>query len=89
MVLPDAPTSRSSVLIAAEWWRSGTSIEVVPSVECAVSKEAIGAAVQTIGAASCYSVDYTSRRFAILGGIVAGNDRKLGYSVYAKVGANH
>src|SRR6266478_3146069 len=88
MVPADGTAERSAELIALERRDLGT-IEKPPGIQRAVAQEFVSGAMNLIGARASDSVYDSSRRLAVLGRVVAGQDRKLLNSVYAEVSAKY
>ena len=63
------------------------SHEEVSGIQSAVPQEPEGATMQVIGPGFIYSVDYTSRGSAVLGGVLIGQNSEFLDSVYTQIDA--
>src|SRR5438132_9080049 len=87
-ILQDWSADRSSKLVALEG-RNTTHIEEVPGVEFAITKKLVHTAVNLICPRARNGVNHPPGGLAVLGRIVARQDRELLNRVHAQVPSQH
>src|SRR5215831_17773430 len=77
-VFENRPAHGTTKLVALEWWyTSHRVVEIVPRIQCAVTQELVCSPVKPICSRARNGVDDATRGLAILGRVVAGDDREL------------